>query len=134
MILRDVYDQYEVACVHLFALLREREPHESISHKAMPSFADHCAFVAGQPYEAWYLIEADDYVRGAIYLTDRREIGIAIYKGHRGHGYAEDAITELMRRQGGGFLANINPENTASLMLFRKLGFGGPVQVTLEKP
>ena len=35
---------------------------------------------------------------------------------------------------GERLLANIAPGNDASLMLFRGLGFGGPIQVTLERP
>ena len=133
MRLIDVYDEYELATVVLFQLLRERTPEESISHKAMPTFEQHCAFVASRPYLAWYLAEADGYVRGAVYLSKQREIGAAIHKAQRGHGYGLDAVGELMRLHPGRFLANIAPGNDASLALFRKLGFGGPIQVTLER-
>lgn len=134
MRLIDVYQQYEVSCVTLFALMREREPHESISHKVMPSWEDHCAFVASKPYAHWYIVEVDGYVRGEVYLSKQREIGVAIFKGQRGHGYGMDAVAQLMRLHPGRFLANINPANEASLTLFKALEFIGPIQVTMEKP
>lgn len=118
-----------------YNLLSERELHENISHKALPSWEDHCAFVRSRPYLAWYLI-ANDFGRftGAAYLTHQREIGVGVLKAHRGQGFASAAVTELMRRHPGRFLANINPANEASIALFRKLGFGGPIQITLEMP
>lgn len=134
MILVSVYDRYEEACVFLWRLLAEREPHQNISHRGMPAWEEHCAFVLRRPYVAWYLAEADGYVRGAVYLTKQREIGIGIFKGQRGHGYAVDAISELMRLHPGRFLANVNPSNAASIALFRKLGFGPqPIQHTFER-
>lgn len=135
MHLIDVYTEFELATVILFQLLRERQPHESISHRKMPTFDEHCAFVASRPYLAWYLTEVDGYTRGAVYLSKQREVGVAIQKAQRGHGYGLDAVGELMRLHPGRFLANINPANAASIALFRKLGFGPePLQITLEKP
>jgi RimJ/RimL family protein N-acetyltransferase len=118
----------------LFQLLQERLPEESISHKEMPTWEEHCAFVLSQPYEAWYVIEVDGYQRGAIYLSRQREIGVAILKGQRGHGYALDAVHRLMEHHAGRFLWNANPRNTASIALAKKLGFGPePLQVTFTK-
>lgn len=119
----------------LWQLLLERDPRESISHHRMPTWEKHSNFVAGRPYEAWYLID-DGQTRGAVYLTRQREIGVGILKMHRGHGYATQAIRELMRihQPGQRFLANINPANRASVGLFHKLGFVGPIQHTFERP
>jgi RimJ/RimL family protein N-acetyltransferase len=133
VILRDVHSTLTAKHL-LFELLKERRPEQSISHKGMPTWEEHVAFVRSRPYEHWYLIEADGYFRGAVYLTRQREVGVAIFEGCRGQHYAEDAVAELMRLHPGRFLANINPANEASIALFRKLSFVGPIQITLEKP
>jgi len=130
----------------LYALLRERTPEESISHRQMPNWEDHIAFVERKPYLAWYLIlsgmESDFFegrfskmtIVGACYLSKQREIGVSIFERHRHHGHASAAVKQLMARHPCRFLANINPANQASISLFLKLGFGGPIQITLEKP
>jgi RimJ/RimL family protein N-acetyltransferase len=109
----------------LYDLLGERTPEQSISHKEMPSWEGHVAFVKSKPYRAWYFIFANDIgdAVGATYLTKQNEIGIAIFKAHRGKGYAKEAIQELMKLHDGPFLANINPNNWASRWLFDRLGF-----------
>jgi RimJ/RimL family protein N-acetyltransferase len=107
----------------LYRLLTERTPEQSISHKTMPSWGDHVAFVKSKPYKAWYLVTHNNVVVGAIYLTKQSEIGIAISENERGNGYAKEAIQELMKLHDGPFLANINPNNWASRCLFDRLGF-----------
>lgn len=115
----------------LYQLLKEREPHQNISHKEMPTWHEHQKFVFSQPYAAWYFIEWEmdrsietgRKIVGAIYLTHHREIGIQIFKKYRGHGYATAAIKMLMEKWPGKFLANINPANEASIKLFQKFGF-----------
>ena len=131
MKLVDIYSgPYESVAYQLMA---ERQPHQNISHKALPKWEDHLAFMASKPYLAWYAIEANETPVGAIYLTKAREIGIGILSEFQGKGYATEAIKELMRLYPGRFLANINPSNIASIALFHKLGFSGPIQITLEK-
>lgn len=114
----------------LWQLLREREPYQSISHKRMPTLAEHKAFIASNPYPHWYLIDCGDLV-GAAYLTERREIGIGILRKHRGNAYGRTAVLELLRLHPGPLLANVNPSNRASLDMFRDLGFTH-IQNTLE--
>lgn len=133
MKLVDVYEDIEVSQRLLFELLREREPHQSISHKEMPSWDAHCSFIAGRPYLAWYLVQVDGRACGSVYLTKQREIGIGVLKSHHRQGLARKSITELMGRHPGRFIANINPANEASIVLFKSLGFGGPIQITLER-
>lgn len=116
-------------CSLLYSLLSERTPEQSISHKEMPSFDRHMAFVESEPYKAWYLITVEGVAVGATYLTRQNEISIAILKAHRGKGYAKEAIQELMKLHDGPFLANINPSNWPSRCLFRGLGFNY-IQVT----
>jgi RimJ/RimL family protein N-acetyltransferase len=114
---------------YLYALLAQREMHESISHKTMPEVPDHIAFIDSKPYEAWYLVWVGSAPVGAVYLSKQREIGIAIFKEHRRRGYGVKAVVALMELHPGKFLANINPGNAGSQAMFRKLGFD-MVQVT----
>lgn len=114
----------------LYVLLSERAPHESISHKAMPNVEDHRKFLASEPYLAWYLVIVDDEAVGCAYLSHQREIGISILKTHRGLGYGTEAVKQVMAAHPGKFLANINPQNNKSQVMFGKLGFK-PLQVTL---
>jgi RimJ/RimL family protein N-acetyltransferase len=117
----------------LYRLLEERSPEVNISHRAMPSWEQHCAFVASKPYDAWYLIEADGGKVGAIYLSKTNEIGIFLFRSHRGAGYGKRAVTMLMERHPRDrYLANINPKNDASIAFFRELGFHH-IQNTYEK-
>lgn len=108
----------------LYKLLEEREPRVNISHRAMPTWKQHLAFVARRPYVAWYLIKSGrDYV-GAIYLTARNEIGVFILAQSRGLGLGPRAVRLLIGRHGRRrYLANINPRNGQSARTFRKMGF-----------
>lgn len=121
MRLLDVYGTPDAESV-LYRVLAEREPHQSISHKRMPTWAEHCAFVASRPYAHWYLIDCGDIV-GAAYLSHQREIGIGILKCHRGNNYGLNALRLLIQAHPGRLLANINPSNTDSIRLFTGLGF-----------
>lgn len=122
MNLCNVHETYRSETI-LYALLHERTPEQSISHKRMPSVADHEKFVFSIPYLAWYLIEVDGEYVGAVYLSDQREIGVSIFSRHRGNGYGTQAVNLLMQMHPGRFLANINPSNDASIKFFEKLGF-----------
>ena len=113
------YDKY----YYLYALLKERELSQSISHRVMPGYLDHIDFVDSRPYYAWYFIEHDGHVSGSIYLSKQREIGISVFKKDQKQGVATWAIKELMDIHPGKFLANINPDNIASANLFKKFGF-----------
>lgn len=107
----------------LYELLKEREDHVNISHKAMPTWDEHAKFVASNPYKAWYFVEANG-IKGACYLSKQNEIGVFVFKDHRGFGYGKKAILAIIRKHGPGqYLANINPENKHSIELFSSLGF-----------
>lgn len=116
-------DTYPADAFLLYKLLAEREPHQSISHKAMPTMAQHLHFIASQPYMAWNIIKVDSVPIGAIYLTHQREIGVGILKKHQRKGYAREAIRLLRKDYPGQYFANINPANAASIKLFADLGF-----------
>lgn len=110
----------------LWRLLSERDPEVNISHRKMPSWDEHVAFVDSQPYEAWYFIpvDYDRVVVGACYLTKSDEIGIHIWRPYRSEGHAPKAVEALMKLHGERrYLANINPLNARSAAMFQKLGF-----------
>lgn len=112
------------AVLHLWMLLKERTPEQSISHRVMPTWDDHVEFVESHPYQFWALIENDIEVVGACYLSKQNEIGISIYAEHRGNGYGPRAVKALMQMMGPrDYLANVNPENDASARMFEDMGF-----------
>jgi RimJ/RimL family protein N-acetyltransferase len=119
-------DVYQGPAGHavLWQLLSERTPDVNISHKAMPTWEQHVAFVASKPYQHWYMVDAgeDDFV-GAVYLTHQREIGVGILKRYQGRQYGPMAVRLLMERHPGRFLANVSPRNFRSQELFREMGF-----------
>ena len=121
MKLLDAYAHPEAAEI-LWRLLSEREAYQSISHKRMPTWIAHRAFVEARPYLHWYLIDCGDIV-GSVYLTDKREIGIAILRGFRGNGYGRLAVLQILEKHPGPAIANINPNNRSSIDMFRDLGF-----------
>ena len=107
----------------LYDLLKERPAVANISHKTMPTWNEHCAFIASNPYLAWYIIQdAESKPLGAIYLTRAREIGIFIFRVHHRKGYAAQAVSELLTKWPGTCYANIAPGNTASIAFFEALG------------
>lgn len=107
----------------LFRLLAEREPHENISHKIMPTWRQHCAFMSRHPYRDWYLIEVEGKFVGSIYVTGKSEVGLFIFKAHRRNGYGSQAFAELRKHHPERLLANIAPTNTLSQSFFKKHGF-----------
>lgn len=129
MRLVDVYQTTD-APRHLYELLGEREPHHNISHKAMPTWQEHLQFIDSRPYLAWYLAEvADVGCVGSCYLSRGREIGIFVYKRHRGKGYGVGIGRMLWSQHPGRLLCNLNPDNMASRRMVERIGFR-PLQVT----
>jgi RimJ/RimL family protein N-acetyltransferase len=124
LILVSVYRAPKTAPPLLYKLLEEREAHVNISHRAMPSWKQHLAFIARRPYAAWYLIKSGrDYV-GAIYLTAMNEIGVFVAAQFHGLGLGSRAVELLIHKHGRRrYLANINPRNGQSIQMFRKMGF-----------
>lgn len=111
---------------HLYRLLKERTPEQSISHQNMPSRVEHEAFVERQPYPVWYFICPDedfDRIYGTVYLTSNREVGIHVFEKYRSCGLATRALKALREIHEGTLYANINPANEASIRFFEKQGF-----------
>jgi RimJ/RimL family protein N-acetyltransferase len=115
----------------LWELLEQRPAENNISHREMPTMAQHCRFVANAPYEFWGLIDVDHHIIGAIYLSKPggpsvlgNEIGIDIFRVHQGKGYGAQAVKLLMEMHGPRrYVANTAPGNEASQALFKSLGF-----------
>jgi len=145
--LTDVYDVGpSLAGRILYELLQERPPEANISHRQMPSYEAHKAFVASRPYKAWYLIEdrPETYEAaffelqrlervGSVALTRANEVAVAIFATHQRKGYAFRAVTLLRERHPGPLLANVAPGNTRSHALFLKLG-ARVIQHTYQLP
>lgn len=130
MTLTSVYD-FPEAALYLYALLVERPSEANISHRRLPTPAEHLAFVQSRPYFAWYIVHEGPTVIGAVYLSKAREIGIFVLREHQGRGWAPKAIAALRKRHPGKCLANVSPENGRSKALFEALG-GRLIQQTYE--
>ena len=121
----------------LYEMLRERsvedDPFVNISHRALPSWEQHCVFVDLHLYRFWFLILAEGEYVGQVYATKFNEIGIIILRAHRGKGWGARAVKELTSihqpleaapgYRSGRWLANINPKNERSIRMFTGLGF-----------
>lgn len=110
------------APLYLYALLVERPAEANISHRKLPTAAEHLAFVQSHPYTAWYLVLEGRSALGAVYLTKQREIGVFIFREHQNVGWAKKAIAELRKLHPGRCLANVAPGNEVSKKLFEGLG------------
>jgi RimJ/RimL family protein N-acetyltransferase len=108
----------------LYDLLSERTPDQSISHKTMPTLAQHRTFVRKIPYRYWYLVGTDEHIVGQIYLSQADEIGVFIFREYKGRGYGTAAVKALLdKHKPARVIANINPKNRASARMFKRLGF-----------
>lgn len=114
----------ESDCLFLYELLKERDPRANISHKKMPSFAQHVKFVLSKPYVKWYVIVECEKRVGFIYLTKDSEIGIFLKKDLQGRGIGFNALKLLMEKNPRNrYLANVNPKNKKSIQFFKNNGF-----------
>jgi len=114
----------ESDCLFLYELLKERDPRANISHKKMPSFAQHVKFVLSKPYVKWYVIVECEKRVGSIYLTKDSEIGIFLKKDLQGRGIGFNALKLLMEKNPRNrYLANVNPKNKKSIQFFKNNGF-----------
>lgn len=122
MTLQSIYERLDRHAL-LYRLLAERGEEANISHKEMPSDAQHILFVESHPYQAWYFI-CDPEPVGACYLSRLNEIGVFVFAEHQKKGYAREAVKAVIEKHGPGrYLANIGPRNEASRFLFKGLGF-----------
>lgn len=106
-------------------LLLERDPIANISHRSMPSRAQHETFVDSRPYLDWCIIQLSDGTNvGTIYLSYNGEIGLFILKEFQRQGFGSGALHLMrMRYPNMRMLANIAPSNMSSQEFFLRHGF-----------
>jgi hypothetical protein len=108
----------------LYDLLKQRQSNENISHKKLPTFTQHTAFVKSKPYSKWYMILEDKSRLGSIYLSKQNEVGIFIDKNSRKIGIGNKSLELLIQKNPRKrYLANINPQNIKSIKFFTKNKF-----------
>ena len=116
----------------LYDLLMERNPRANISHKKMPTYNQHVAFVSAKPYSKWYVILYGTNKAGSIYLTSQNEIGIFIKKSFQNKQIGDIALRKLIQKNPKKrYLANVNPKNKKSICFFKNHGFK-LIQYTFE--
>jgi len=116
----------------LYQHLKERNPSANISHKKMPTYAEHVGFVMSHPYSKWYIIIHKNKKIGTIYLTKQNEIGIFIKNKVQGKLIGQRVLKLLMEKNPRKrYLANISPKNKKSIAFFKKNGFK-LIQYTFE--
>jgi GNAT superfamily N-acetyltransferase len=139
--LRPVNAQCSADLGFLYGVLIERlkDPDSNISHKAMPSWEDHVAYLHSGVYQAHYLAVLgahDDICIGHCYVDKDDHVGVYIHPLYRRRGFATWMLGELIKRHPPPLYANVNRHNMASLKLFDAMGFRlhstPPVQVTLK--
>ena len=114
--------------------LQEDRKGYNISHRKMPSWKQHLAFIKSRRNGHWYMIRKPWCYVGWVYLNDRDEIGLMIFPAQRGFGAGTWALKEIRRRhKRRRYLANINPKNKRSIEFFKRAGFKDQIQITLEK-
>lgn len=144
----DAYQQEPTEVARfLWAMMEESlaEPHTTISHQAMPTWAEHIAWLAAKSNRVFLLIESKPplgYI-GYVSISNHNEIGIRIAKAMRGQGIGRHALGHLLGHydpepgvpsvRRGKFVANINPANAASIALFSRFG-ARHIQNTYEVP
>ena len=108
----------------LYQHLKERDPITRISHKKMPTFAQHEEFVLSNPYKKWYIIIQKNKKIGSVYLTEMNEIGLFLKKGVQGKGLGRKSLELLMKlNPQNRYLANVSPKNKKSAQFFQKNQF-----------
>lgn len=117
----NIYRTYGYAGI-LFDLLKGRPAHMNISHKRLPSLADHRRFIQSKPYKQWLFVLWQDRIIGSLYLSKLNEIGIFLFKPFRG----KEALVVrafLSKNSERRFLVNVSLKNKAYQKMFRRLGF-----------
>jgi len=116
----------------LYNLLMERDARANISHKKMPTYNKHVAFVSAKPYSKWYVILYDTNKAGSIYLSSQNEIGIFIKKSFQGKQLENIALRKMIQKNPKKrYLANVSPQNKKSMRFFKNNGFK-LIQYTFE--
>lgn len=114
----------------LYRLLKSRR--HGISHKQIPSFAEHNEFVRNHPYRAWFLVrDAEDFI-GSVYVHTDNSIGIHLEDGKL-PGHLRQVLDEIMQRfaplpavksvRNGSFSINVAPTDKPLMAALEDCGF-----------
>jgi RimJ/RimL family protein N-acetyltransferase len=129
----DPYSEADLRFLYDLLKLRMDEPELNISHRALPPYHNHVQFVRDNPYAAYYIVDVLGVPAGAAYLTRQNEIGVYLLPDRRGKKYGPAAVAQVMEENPREkYLANINPRNEISQLVFERLGFR-LIQYTYEK-
>ena len=116
----------------LYNLLMERDAGANISHKKIPTYNKHVAFVSAKPYSKWYVILYNTNKAGSIYLSSQNEIGIFIKKSFQSKQLENIALRKMIQKNPKKrYLANVSPQNKKSIRFFKNDGFK-LIQYTFE--
>ena len=108
----------------LYNLLKERDSKVNISHKKMPTYAQHIKFIESRPYSKWYVIILNNQKIGSAYLSKQNEIGIFITKNKQRKKLGTSVLDMIIKKNHRKrYLANVNPKNKKSISFFKKNGF-----------
>lgn len=110
----------------LYDLLAEREDHQNISHKKMPIWEGHIAFIKSNPYKEWFVINEN---MGVVYITQLNEVGLQIKKEFQRKGLGSEVLKHL-RKTYPKLLFNVNPDNQKAINFLNKNGINKIIQVT----
>lgn len=134
--LLDIYrnpDSYDSYVKFLYNLLSHRKDWQNISHSKMPMYNTHCEFIASKPYYKWYIIVVDDFMVGAMYLTNQYEIGVHLTEPNQGKKLGPAILKYFISKHNMRPLyANINPRNARSIHVFTGLGFEYSHKITRD--
>ena len=129
----DVYTTPGASQILWELMLERAEEHEVNISFSMPSRDEHEAYIRHSPYALWYLANVDDDWIGYVSASWINEIGIWIFRQHRGRGYGPKMLKTFLSessplpgipgQRSSHFIANINPKNERSIHLFKSFGF-----------
>jgi hypothetical protein len=108
----------------LYKILKKRDLITNISHRKMPTYAEHIKFIKSKPYSKWYIAELGQAKIGSVYLTKDNEIGIQIKNEYLTNKLLQaiyDEIKSLHPKH--RYYVNIAPKNSKLINFFKKNGF-----------
>lgn len=112
-------------------LMKYRPEERCISHRAMPDWDDHCAFVDDPPYLAWYVVAVDGQPAGTVYLTHPAgqslagdEIGLDLFPRFIDEAVVGSVVDELMElHPRKRYLWNVATLDDEMKRIVQQLGF-----------
>jgi len=108
----------------LYEMLKERDSIINVTHKKLPSFAQHLQYIKSQPYDAWYIILVESKKVGHIEIFSDDRIGWFLKKEFKGFGFVIPAFEELKKlHKREKYIGKVNPKNFEAQNLLIKLKF-----------